>query len=89
MAKQKKTNRLQKQAGKAKKRGKRLLILLAGLIVLWILTLVFAPAAQPHPPMSRIWSSPCIRRGNWWCTIQATPFSTMKSMNKHVGWPTT
>lgn len=47
MAKQKKTNRIQKQVGKAKKRGKRLLILLAVLIVLWILTLIFAPNEQP------------------------------------------
>lgn len=47
MAKQKKTNRIQKQVGKAKKRGKRLLILLAVLIVLWIFTLIFAPNEQP------------------------------------------
>ncbi len=47
MAKQNKTNRIRKQVGKAKKRGKRLLVLLAVLVVLWILTLIFAPGEQP------------------------------------------
>ncbi|NLE16429.1 MAG: DNA/RNA non-specific endonuclease [Spirochaetales bacterium] len=50
MAKQNKTNRMQKQVGKAKKRGKRLLILFAVLIILWIITLVFAPSEQPSLP---------------------------------------
>ncbi|MDX9824193.1 MAG: DNA/RNA non-specific endonuclease [Sphaerochaeta sp.] len=63
MAKQKKTNRLQKQAGKAKKRGKRLLILLAILIVLWILTLVFAPAAQPSSAYVQDLELPLYQKG--------------------------
>ncbi len=40
------------RVNKAKKRGKRLLILLAILLVLWILTLVLAPSEAEQNPMS-------------------------------------
>lgn len=50
MAKQKRTKYLEKQAGKAKKKSKRLLIVLAVLVILWILTLIFAPSEQPPIP---------------------------------------
>ncbi|MGE4584511.1 MAG: DNA/RNA non-specific endonuclease [Sphaerochaeta sp.] len=48
MAKRKLTDRLFKRVGKAKKRGKRLLILLLVLLALWVLTLIFAPSETTY-----------------------------------------